>query len=220
MSREVWTAVADRLGIGPDTAVLDVGCGSGRFCALAAARGAAVHGLDANQAEIERARSRVRVGEFRVGLMEDLPWPDDTFHAVTGFNAFQYALDVDLALSEARRVARPGAWIAICKWARPEDNEFFALLIALGARRPAGHDPMDDAIRRARLAVVASGDVPAPMEMPDDAALDAALVAAGALPPARPGVDRPTLRDTASAFRRPDGSYRFDNRLRYVIARA
>jgi ubiquinone/menaquinone biosynthesis C-methylase UbiE len=73
---------------GAGTAILDVGCGSGGFCALAAARGAAVHGLDANPVEVERARDRVHGGEFRVGFMEDLPWPDDTFDAVTGFNAF------------------------------------------------------------------------------------------------------------------------------------
>jgi SAM-dependent methyltransferase len=207
----VWTTVADRIGIGPATDVLDVGCGSGRFCALAAARGATVHGVDASPLEIDHARARVPAGEFRVGFMEDLPWPDDSFDAVTGFNSFQYALDVDLALSEARRVARPGAALAICKWAPPEDNDFFALLIALGARRPTGRDPIDDAIRRARLDVVADGDVSAPMEMPDEAALDAALRAAGLV------VDRPGLRAPAAPFLRPDGSYRFENRLRYLI---
>jgi SAM-dependent methyltransferase len=210
MSIEAWTAVADRVGISPATAVLDVGCGSGRFCALAAARGAAVHGLDASPPEIERARDRVPAGDFRVGFMEELPWPGGSFDVVTGFNAFQYALDIDLALGEARRVARPGGSIAICKWARPEDNEFFALLIALGVGRPAGRDPMDDAIRRARLEVVVSGDVPAPMEMPDEAALEAALRAAGAV------VDRHRLLDAASPFLGPDGSYRFENRLRYL----
>jgi SAM-dependent methyltransferase len=218
MSIEAWAAVADRIGIGADTAVLDVGCGSGGFCALAAARGATVHGVDADPAELERARGRVPGGEFRLGLMEDLPWPDDAFEAVTGFNAFQYALDLDLALGEARRVARPGAPIAICKWARPEDNEFFALLIAVGAGRPGGTDPIDDALRRARLDVVVSGDAPAPMEMADEAALEAALVAAGAL--RAPGADRRRLLDSASPFRRSDGSYRFENRLRYLIARA
>jgi SAM-dependent methyltransferase len=215
MSIAAWTTVAVKLGIGLDTAVLDVGCGSGGFCALAAARGAAVHGLDASPAELERARGRVPGGEFRLGLMEDLPWPDDSFDAVTGFNAFQYALDLDLALSEARRVARPGAWIAICKWARPADNEFFSFLIALGAGSAGGTDPVDAAVRRAQLHVVVSGDVPAPMKLADAPALEAALAAAGA-----PGLDRHRLLDSAAPYRRPDGSYRFANRLRYLIARA
>ena len=59
-----WTAVADRTRIGAGTAVLDVGCGSGGFCELAAARGARVHGLDADAGEIERARRRVPAGDF------------------------------------------------------------------------------------------------------------------------------------------------------------
>jgi hypothetical protein len=117
-------------------------------------------------------------------------------------------------LSEARRVARPRGWIAICKWARPEDNEFFAFLIALGAGSPTGSDPMDDAVRRAQLEVVASGDVPAPMEMADEAALEAALRAAGA------EVEQQGLLAAASPFLRPDGAYRFENRLRYLVARA
>ena len=220
MSIAAWAVVADRIGVGAHTAVLDVGCGSGGFCSLAATRGATVHGLDADPAELERARGRVPGGEFRLGLMEALPWPDAAFDAVTGFNAFQYAIDVDLAWSEARRVARPGAWIAICKWARPEDNDFFAFLIALGAGRPAGIDPMDEALRRARLEVFTSGTVPAPMEIADDAALEAALVAAGALQAQAGGGARPRLLEAASPFRRSDGSYRFDNRLRYLIARA
>jgi ubiquinone/menaquinone biosynthesis C-methylase UbiE len=41
--------------------------------------------------------------------MENLPWPDDSFDAATGFNAFQRTLDIGLALAAARRVARPRA---------------------------------------------------------------------------------------------------------------
>jgi SAM-dependent methyltransferase len=219
-SSRAWTAVADRAGIRSGTAVLDVGCGTGGFCELAAARGAAVHGLDAKPDQIERARRRVPAGDFRVGQMEDLPWPSDTFDVVTGFNAVQYAADVDLALTEARRVARRGGRIAVCKWGRPEDNEFFVFLMALGAggSRLPRTDPLDDAVRRARLEIVATGDVPAAMDLPDEAALETALIAAGAVQAPAAGGDRRRLLDVASPFRRPDGSYRFDNRLRYLIA--
>jgi ubiquinone/menaquinone biosynthesis C-methylase UbiE len=40
-------------------------------------------------------------------------------HAVTGFNAFQFAADVITALAEARRVARRGGQVAICNWFEP-----------------------------------------------------------------------------------------------------
>jgi SAM-dependent methyltransferase len=216
--------VADATGIRAGTALLDVGCGAGAFCELAAARGAAVHGLDADPARIGHARRRLPAGDFRVGLMEALPWPDDSFDVVTGFNAFQYALDVELALVEALRVARPGARLAICKWAPPEHNEFFALLAELRARdvdpaRLPQTDPMEAAVRRVGLDVVATGDIPVALEMTDEATLEAALVAAGALPTAGAELNRRRLEVAALPFRQPDGSYRFDNRHRYLIAR-
>ena len=204
---EAWTAVAGRLGIGAGSAVLDVGCGGGGFCELAAARGAAVHGIDALADEIEHARRRVPAGDFRVGLMEDLPWPDAAFDVVTGFNAFQYALDVDLALSEARRVTRPDGRIAICRWGGPEDNELLALLSGRAAR-PCARDPIAAAVHRAGLESIAAGDVTDVLELPDRTALEAALAGAGAL----------HALDRAAAYRRQDGSYRFANRLRYQIA--
>jgi len=48
--------------------------------------------------------------------MEDLPWEDDTFDLVTGFNSFFFATDMIAALREAGRVARPGAPVVIQVW--------------------------------------------------------------------------------------------------------
>jgi SAM-dependent methyltransferase len=218
-SLAAWAAVADAIGSGIE--LLDVGCGAGEFCALAAARGASVHGLDATPAAIEHARRAVPEGDFQVGLMEDLPWPDASFDVVTGFNSFQYAFDIDAALGEARRVSRSGGRLAICKWARPQDNEFFALLVALGAGRVdslRASDPVDEAVRRAGLVISHAGEVALAMEMADAAALEDALISAGALE--RPCDERERRRLLASAarFRQPDGGYRFASRLRYIIA--
>src|SRR5262245_23005650 len=130
-SRPAWDAVAAATGIRAGTDLLDVGCGTGGFCELAAARGAVVRGLDGLADRLADARRRVPTGDFRLGLMEHLPWPAHSFDVVTGFNAFQYALDLDVALTEACRVARPGGRVAICKYGRPADNEFFAFLVAL-----------------------------------------------------------------------------------------
>src|SRR5215218_7243035 len=155
-SGPAWTAVADAVQVGPGTTVLDVGCGTGGFCELAAARGAAVHGVDAMTDRIAVARRRVPSGDFRVAFIEQLPWADESFDVVAGFNAFQYALDVELALREALRVARPGGRLAVCKYGRPADNEFFAFLAALDPQRPrleklAGSDVVERAIGRLGL---------------------------------------------------------------------
>jgi ubiquinone/menaquinone biosynthesis C-methylase UbiE len=220
-SAALWSAVADAADIEAGTVVLDVGCGTGGFCALAAARGAAVHGLDVAPAAIDQARDRVPDAVFRVGRMEDLPWPDGSFDVVTGFNSFQYALDIDCALGEARRVSRAGGQIAVGKWARPDENEFFAFLISLGAgssRALRAADPVDAALRRARLAIRRSGEVTVALELDDAPALEAALTSAGALSAPVGRRERQTVRDRAAPFRQPDGSYQFRSRLSYVVA--
>jgi SAM-dependent methyltransferase len=211
-----WRTVADAAAIEEGTSLLDLGCGDGAFCAFAAARGANAHGVDADPDALARALLVVPDGHFRVGLIENLAWPDDTFDVVTAFNALQYALDPERALAEARRVVRPTGRLAVCKWGRPSDNEFFSLLLALGLnglRRddlPAS-DPIERTIRRARLDVLATGSVPAPITMPDNGALEASLSRAARTTALGDVVE------AALPYRQADGSYRFDNRLRYWI---
>jgi 2-polyprenyl-3-methyl-5-hydroxy-6-metoxy-1,4-benzoquinol methylase len=74
---ELWARLADpareaiarTTAIGAGTRVLDVGCGSGEFCGLAAARGATVSGIDAADGMIEIARRVVPGADLRVGPM-------------------------------------------------------------------------------------------------------------------------------------------------------
>jgi ubiquinone/menaquinone biosynthesis C-methylase UbiE len=91
---------------------------------LAAERGASVSGLDASENSIRIARERVPAGNLHVGDLENLPFPDDTFDYVTGFNSFQFAGNSVVALCEAKRVAKPGAnvvvmtWVSLKEWRR------------------------------------------------------------------------------------------------------
>ena len=214
--RPAWQAVADAAGVGPATSLLDLGCGGGAFCAFAAGRGATVHGLDVEPDAIAQALERVPEGDFQLGLMEDLPWPDASFDVVTAFNAVQYALDSELALVQATRVLRPDGRLAVCKWGPADANEFFAFLLSIGAggvrdAPPAGNDPVEDAIRAMPLNVVATGDVPAPIEIADHAALEVSL--------SRAGVSSASTALAAAPYRQVDGSYRFENRQRYWILR-
>jgi SAM-dependent methyltransferase len=63
--------------------------------------------------------------------MEALPYDDDRFDAVTGFNAYELAADPVNALREARRVARPGAPVLVATWGRRDRCEAAACLEAL-----------------------------------------------------------------------------------------
>lgn len=63
-----------------------------------------------------------------------------------------------------------------------------------------------------------------PFEAPDQATLERALLAPGAMLPAiehsGERLVRKTIVEVAAPFRQPDGSYRFANRYRYLVAAA
>lgn len=164
-SRPLYDAVLRDTGVAAGTALLDVGCGAGLFCAMAAERGARVAGIDAAAGMIAVARERVPSGDFRVGEMEALPYEDHTFDLVTGFNSFQFAANPVNALAEARRVARPGARVSIATWGRPEDGEAAAFLAALRSLLPP-----------------APPDAPGPFALSADGALAALAREAGLTP--------------------------------------
>jgi SAM-dependent methyltransferase len=124
--RPTYEEAIRQVGIEEGSSVLDIGCGSGVFLRLAADRGAHVSGLDASEALIEVAHERVPEADLRVGEMEALPFADDTFDLVTGFNSFFFAADMTAALREAGRVAKPGAAVVIQVWGRPERNDLEA----------------------------------------------------------------------------------------------
>jgi ubiquinone/menaquinone biosynthesis C-methylase UbiE len=98
-----------RVGLEPAQLVLDIGCGVGAFLRLVTDRDARAFGLDASDALLDVARQRLPDADLRVGEMEALPYEDDTFDLVTGFNSFFFANDIVAALREAGRVAKPGA---------------------------------------------------------------------------------------------------------------
>ena len=79
-----------RIGLSPGKAVLDLGCGAGVFCRLAADAGASVTGIDAAPGLVELARERVPEGQFDVGDIETLPYAAASFDVVTAFNCLQF----------------------------------------------------------------------------------------------------------------------------------
>ena len=237
-SRPAWEAVAAATEIGAGTRVLDVGCGSGEFCRLAADRGATVSGIDAAEGMIEIARRRTPDADLRVGGMELLPWDDDSFDVTTGFNSFQFAADVVAALVDAKRVTRPGGCVAICHWGRPEDNELFAVIGAVRELQPPpppGSPPpgpptlgepgaLEEVAERAGLRPLRSEEIDLLFEAPDRQKLERAMLAPGAILPAieYSGEERvrAAVTEAAAPFRQADGSYRFANRFRFLIAAA
>src|SRR6266508_4869878 len=102
-----YEAALERTGLAPGWRVLDIGSGAGAFLRLVAERGGSPHGLDASESLIALAHTRLPNADLRAGEMEDLPWDNDSFDLVTGFNSFFFANDMIAALRDAGRVAKP-----------------------------------------------------------------------------------------------------------------
>jgi SAM-dependent methyltransferase len=170
-NRPLFEAVLDAARVGPGTALLDVGCGSGLTLLLAAERGAVVSGLDVSPGLLGVARERLPSADLRDGDMEALPFADASFDAVTGVNAFQFAGDPGRALREAARVTRPGGRVVASLFAAPERSQGTAAHEAMSALIPpdqAGdHAPyalslpgnLESALTAAGLGVTGTGEV-------------------------------------------------------------
>ena len=126
-----YHTVFDKAVVGSRTRLLDAGCGAGMALSLAADLGASVSGIDASAALLEVARTRLPNAHLAHGDLEELPFEDDSFDVVTGFNSFQYAANPTNALQEARRVTRSGGKVFIMTWGAPETMEATALVAAL-----------------------------------------------------------------------------------------
>jgi SAM-dependent methyltransferase len=126
-----YRTILTKLALEPGQSLLDVGCGAGMFASMASERGLLVSGIDASDALIAIARERAPCADFRVGDLEDLPFPEGSFDAVTGFNAFQFATNPVAAFSAARRVAKRGDPVVVVIWGRQEAPDAAAVVAAL-----------------------------------------------------------------------------------------
>src|SRR5881394_2932355 len=88
-----YQAAFEAIGVANGTNLLDVGCGAGLAMQLAEKRGATVSGIDAAEGFLVIARERVPAADVHHGDIEDLPFANDAFDAVTAFNSVQYAAD-------------------------------------------------------------------------------------------------------------------------------
>jgi SAM-dependent methyltransferase len=214
-------AIADRLELGAGMRVLDVGCGSGDFCALALARGASASGIDAAPAMLEIARRRAPEADLRVGAMDALPWEDGTFDAVTGFNVLQFADD---PVSALREWARVGGALAVCVWGPREECEVNVVESALrelaGAPEPPARfcERLADVVGDAGLELRAYDSVSVPYEVRDEEHLLEAFLFDARAYGAEETAAREVIIAAATPFRRRDGSYRFENAFRYVLS--
>ena len=121
---EIWSRLPDPTGpppthhgrfvrgLGRAGAALDLGCGDGRLGALLDAQELAL----ADVSELALQRARKRLPEAHARLVEHdrpLPFEDNAFDLVLCAETLEHVRDVQLLLSEARRVLRPAGRLAV-----------------------------------------------------------------------------------------------------------
>lgn len=217
-------------------AVLDLGCGAGVFCRLAADAGASVTGIDAAPALVELASERVPEGRFDVGDIQTLPYEDGSFDVVSAFNSLQFVPDPGAALAEARRVCTQGARIYILVWGRQENTQLVAVMKALHAlvppRPPGGPGAfalsppglLEELAARAGFTPTETGYLELPYEYFDEATMLRAQRSSGpavlaARTSGEEAVDR-AITHAFAPFRTASGGYVISTEYRYLAATA
>ena len=232
----LYEAVRHRLEPAGGGTLLDVGCGPGLAAATLSEAFSRVDGIDASLSFVETARTRCSHGTFVAGEMESLPYADQAFDAVTGFNVFQYAASPMRALREARRVLKPTGRVVIAVWGPPETCDAAGHLKALGPLMPlspAGAPgpfalSQESALKAlaadAGLIPVEIVDVDCPWVYPDLHMALRGMLSAGPVERAirASGLEkvRAAITEAIAPFRTADGAYRLRNVFRVLIARA
>jgi malonyl-CoA O-methyltransferase len=125
----------------PDSRVLEVGCGKGRFLKVIreAYPTAECCGVDIAPGLLAHVPNDIQA---KVGSLESIPFPDASFDVVFSVEAIEHSANPEAAVAEMIRVARPGAWVVVIdkqlsQWGRascpswerwPEKSELRKLL--------------------------------------------------------------------------------------------
>ncbi len=117
-------------GVGPGRQVLDLACGVGEPALSAAILVGPEGHVTATDLSSEMfagaARRAQKAGlaniSFEVADMQALPFPDNTFDALTCRFGLMFIDEPIKALSEARRVLRPGSRLAFMVWGQRHEN--------------------------------------------------------------------------------------------------
>ena len=129
--RELRNRAATLARLHPGEAVLDVGCGTGTLALEAKRRvgqAGRVAGVDPGQEQIARARANAARRnlpiEFQTGVIEQLPFPDQTFDVVFS-TLMMHHLPASLkrqGLAEIARVLKPGGRLVMADFMRKQDR--------------------------------------------------------------------------------------------------
>lgn len=221
------------LKIKPTQTLLDVGCGTRFFCDLAFKQGIDVTGIDASAEFIEQAKKRNSGIQFSTGEIEELPFEDNTFDFVCGFNSYQYAANIKNALFEAKRTLKDKGKLVVMIWGNKEDCEALTYLKAIGSLLPppppgAGgpfalseNQLLEKTLEEVEFKIIANDDVNAIWDYPNTEIALKGLLSAG---PVAKAIDNSSFEKVSDAvtadiqaYIQQNGSVVYKNKYRIVI---
>jgi SAM-dependent methyltransferase len=162
--------VADAAQIRPGQRALDIACGTGVLAREIISRmgsSGRVAGIDPSPGMVAVAKHLAPAVEWREGVAESLPFPDQSFDAVVSQFGLMFFTDRRQALREMLRVLAPGGHLAVAVWDSLDNIPAFARLVAL-LEQTAGRQAAD-ALR-------------APFALGDRRELDTLVAEAGVAP--------------------------------------
>ncbi|MHA5052805.1 SAM-dependent methyltransferase [Streptomyces sp. SD15] len=239
----LYEAVHERLEVGGGTRLLGLGCGSGLALLLAASRGAAVTGVDADSPErLALARERLLPEAWGTHARADARIvagsPSDLVDAntpaytlVSAFEPLGGAAGDSEGLVELLREAAPlaerGAPVVLAGWGPPERCATSAVLREVAGPadtvRAARRDDLEEVAQRAGLRPDGSGRVACPFGYADVESAVRGLLSTGLFDAALGAADvvqvGKELTEALQPHRRRDGTVWMPNVFRYLIAR-
>jgi ubiquinone/menaquinone biosynthesis C-methylase UbiE len=115
------------LPVSPDAEALDIATGTGEFARALASRVATVIGLDATDAMMEQGKKFIEQASienvtFQKGVVQDLPFEDETFDIVSSRYAFHHFADPRSVISEMVRVCKTGGHVIVVDIVIPDES--------------------------------------------------------------------------------------------------
>ena len=230
----MYRAVLKQLQPDEEKMLLDAGCGSGLFLSMAAATGASVHGIDAAPGLLAITRRRLPEATVLLEDLEEIPFADETFDIVTGFNSFQYAGSFENALKEARRIVKTNGKVVIGIWGKEEDCDAGTVFKAVSSLLPppppgtpgpfalSEEGKVEEICRSIGLKVIHKENVFCPWIYDGEEDLHDAFLCTGPCEKARLVVGEKKVRDAISASAKPfdlaDDLYFMNNYFTFFIA--
>jgi sterol 24-C-methyltransferase len=128
--RRMEDVLADKLNLPANSEVLDAGCGMGDVARTMAARhGLKVTGIEILDFNLEEARRRSAASglenrtHFVWGDYHNLDFPDESFDGAYTMETLVHAANPEKALSEFRRVLKPGGRLVMFEYSRTPEPE-------------------------------------------------------------------------------------------------